>query len=100
MTQAGFVRISCNSSYSPVRMPPADATSLLDRILALRGHQFWQDDLSVGQALGGRPITGHRQITDAYLIALAEANGGKFATLDRAALSLGAPEIVELVRST
>ncbi|MBZ5605168.1 MAG: type II toxin-antitoxin system VapC family toxin, partial [Acidobacteriia bacterium] len=39
MTQAGFVRISCNSSYSPVRMPPADATSLLDRILALRGHQ-------------------------------------------------------------
>ena len=29
------------------------------------------------------PLHGHRQVTDAYLLALATANGGRFATLDQ-----------------
>lgn len=98
MTQAGFIRISCNAGYSPVGMKPMEATAMLDRILALDGHRFWPDHLPLAHALRGRNIVGHRQITDAYLIALAEANGGKFATLDRATLSIGAPQIVELVQ--
>jgi predicted nucleic acid-binding protein len=28
-------------------------------------------------------LHGHRQITDAYLLALATSNGGRFATLDQ-----------------
>jgi hypothetical protein len=95
MTQAGFVRISCNASYSEVPVTPVQALTILNRITELKNHLFWPDQLPLAEAIGRRPVTGHRQITDAYLIALAEKNGGILATLDRAALSIGGP--VELV---
>ena len=50
----------------------------------LRDHpraQFWPDDLSYTQVPIG-DIRGHRQVTDAYLVALAVARGGVLATLD------------------
>ena len=64
-------------------------------------HEFWPDNLPLAEALDlGGPVTGHQQITDAYLVALAIANGGRLATFDRGALSLtGAKGIVELITS-
>jgi predicted nucleic acid-binding protein len=47
-------------------------------------HQFWPDSV----ALAGHPgiawdhLSGHRQLTDAYLLALAVNNGGRFVTID------------------
>lgn len=67
---------------------------MLSQIIGAPEHVFWPDDLML-EAILIRPVTGHAQITDAYLIALAEKNGGILATLDRAALSIGGP--VELV---
>ena len=48
-------------------------------------HQFWADDVPVADALAalGITITGHQQITDAYLLALAVNHKGKLATLDK-----------------
>ena len=34
------------------------------------------------------PLVGHRQITDAYLVALATSRGGVLATLDRGVLAV------------
>jgi predicted nucleic acid-binding protein len=63
--------------------------ALLDRITALPQHAFWPDDVALGKALQGeRLLTGHRQISDAYLVALATAHRGILATFDRAVLSL------------
>jgi toxin-antitoxin system PIN domain toxin len=100
LTQAAFVRLSSNPSVLKNAVTPADALTLLERITELPGHQFWPDDLPVADAIGGdRMITGHRQITDAYLIGLAAAHGGKFATLDRAALAFNnSLRIVELLQ--
>lgn len=63
---------------------------MLQRLTALPGHRFWKDDVSVTKASPFRSLSlvGHRQVTDAYLLALARANEGKLATLDRGIPSL------------
>lgn len=80
-------------------MTVTEAQESLDSLLIQPEHEFWPDSLQLAEALDlGGPVTGHQQITDAYLVALAIANGGRLATFDRGALSLtGAKGIVELI---
>jgi toxin-antitoxin system PIN domain toxin len=59
------------------------ARQLLEAIVQMQGHEFWPDDLEYSD-LPWRQIFGHRQVTDAYLVALAERHGGRLATLDQA----------------
>ena len=102
LTQTGFVRISSNPAFGSAAVTPSEALALLEQVTRLPGHDFWPDDLSLQHALSGRPaLTGHRQVTDAYLLALASRHGGVLATLDRALVSLarGAPGTVEIVES-
>lgn len=100
LTQAGFVRISCNPKFSPDAVAPSDALQLLEAITSLPEHDFWADDLSLEEALGKiQPLlAGHRQVTDAYLAGLAAVHGGILATLDRGATALS--RAVELVRAS
>lgn len=89
LTQTAFVRISSNPHFTPDAVSPAQALALLEHIACLPDHAFWPDDLPLNDAIRkDQPIVGHRQITDAYLVALATAHGGILATLDRAVLSL------------
>jgi predicted nucleic acid-binding protein len=47
-------------------------------------HVFWPDDFSLSdRRFPPGLLMGHRQVTDAYLIALAIRRGGRLATLDR-----------------
>ena len=48
-------------------------------------HTFWPDDVSlVASGLINWPgLLGHRQVTDAYLLALAVRNKGRLVTFDR-----------------
>ena len=57
------------------------ATRLLRDVHALRSCEFWPDDLSYADA-DLRLVRGHRQVTDAYLVSLAQHRGGMLATLD------------------
>jgi toxin-antitoxin system PIN domain toxin len=90
LTQTAFVRILSNPSFSPHALVPSDAVTLLRAYLGHPTHKFWADDLSLVQAL--EPLTsrlsGHQQVTDAYLLGLAIHKKGKFATMDRAISSL------------
>jgi len=99
LTQTGFVRISSNPRFLSDAVGPLQALELLDRITNMREHSFWPDDLTLRDAIGAdRILVGHRQITDAYLIALAEQHGGVVATLDRTMLSTAPREgTVELL---
>lgn len=99
LTETGFVRISSNPGFTPEAVSPWEALALLDRITSLPEHGFWPDDLPLGRAIaGGEPLLGHRQITDAYLVALAKRHRGVLATLDRSVLALPeASEAVELL---
>ena len=99
ITQTGFVRISSNPAFSSEAATPGEALALLDHVQRLPGHDFWPDDLSAGDAFAGKSLIGHRQVTDAYLLALAIAHGGVLATLDRAVAVLGRrnPGAVEII---
>ena len=101
LTQTGFVRISSNPSFTAEAVSPGDALSLLRRLCSMPGHQFWPDDLSLVEAVPAvARLAGHRQVTDAYLLALAASHEGVLATLDRAisALVVGKGDgIVELI---
>ena len=84
LTEAGFVRVSCNPSAVRYAVTPADAIALLGELRRLGAHSFWSLDRSLTdlpQAIAAR-IQGYRQITDAVLVAAALRYGGRLATLD------------------
>ena len=72
----------------------------MNEIVSLPSHGSWPDTLSLENVIAARlPIVGHKQVVDAYLIALARSRGGIVAKLDRAMLSMGADEgLLQLVR--
>jgi uncharacterized protein len=99
ITEAALVRVLSNPAFSQRALTPAGALVVLQRNVELHGHQFWSDSIGVTQALGRMPtaLTGHRQITDAYLVALAMHNKGKLATLDRGIQRWAPAGSVELI---
>ena len=56
-------------------------TQALKAVSELAGHEFWPDDLTYAD-LDLLPLQGYKQVTDAYLVALARQHGGAVATLD------------------
>lgn len=92
MTQCAFVRVSSNPRFSPATESPVRAAALLERVIELPYHEFWADDLPFSaDDVPKAAITGHRQISDAYLLGLAAHHGGKLVTLDRGISVLAAP---------
>lgn len=83
LTQNGCVRILSLSAYRNAQNPAAVAERL-GQATADTSHEFWPDSVSVLES--GRVHWDHvlasRQITDAYLLALAVARGGRLVTLD------------------
>ena len=70
----------------------ADAASgarVLAGFAAHPRHRFWSDSLGY-TALSWSGVMGHRQVTDAYLAALARHHGGKLATFDQSLAALHA----------
>ena len=84
ITENGFVRIISRSRY-PNPITPAEAIGLLAGAAEQPHHEFWDCDLSLlDPAIVDRSrLLGPRQVTDAYLLALAVAHGGRFVTFDQ-----------------
>ena len=84
ITQTAFVRISSNPKFIDGAVSPQEAISLLTKATASKHHEFWVDDIEVGEgnALPLTHLIGHRQVTDLYLIGLAMEHKAKLATLD------------------
>jgi hypothetical protein len=84
ITQNGCIRIMSQSGY-PNSVPAAAVASRLAEAAALPFHAFWVDDVSLltpGQ-LDWMNILGSRQVTDAYLLALAVRHEGCLVTFDK-----------------
>ncbi|MFY9680832.1 MAG: TA system VapC family ribonuclease toxin [Candidatus Sulfotelmatobacter sp.] len=99
LVQAGFVRILSNPAFSSHSVAIPEAVEALRVSLGDDAHQFWPDSISFPDAVGllrGR-ISGHQQVTDAYLVALAIRHRGKLATLDRGIVQLSPAGSVELI---
>ena len=84
LTENGFVRILSQPRY-PSPVSPAEAVALLGQACAGHHHAFWSCDVSLLDAhvLDRDRLHGARQVTDAYLLALAVAHDGRFVTFDR-----------------
>ena len=102
LTQLGFVRIVSNPAFSRDALSPTEAVALLRENLAHPAHEFWTESLQIPAAVTGTEsrLQGYRQITDAYLLALAYRRKAVLATFDRGLRTLagdvfkGAVEIV------
>lgn len=85
ITENGFVRVVSQPRY-PSPVPVAVAAERLQRATAGGHHLFWPCDVTLldAQRIDRRLLHGPRQVTDAYLLALAVARGGRFVTFDSA----------------
>lgn len=89
LTQNGCLRILSNRAYSSRAaaqpQPLAAVAARLSEATRTAHHEFWPDDLSVLEPahFASDRWLHSRQITDAYLLALAVHRDGVFVTLDR-----------------
>jgi len=84
ITQNGFVRVISQPRY-PSPVSPCRAIDTLARAASTEHHEFWSCEVSLLDPVVLEPLRllGPRQVTDAYLLALAVAHGGRFATFDQ-----------------
>ncbi|MGN6593325.1 MAG: TA system VapC family ribonuclease toxin [Terriglobales bacterium] len=85
ITQAGLVRLLANPAVTGDSAGMEAAQLMLRTAVEQPEHRFIADDLAMATALEAVPVVlyGHRQVTDAYLLALAMAHELRLATLDR-----------------
>ena len=83
LIENAFLRILGNPKHPGGPGSTQEARRILASILAAPGHRFWPDDLSLTQSMLIPVLPSSPQLTDCYLLALATANGGMFATFDR-----------------
>ena len=85
VTENGFVRVLSNPAYPTVAATPVEVVDRLSTLCGQAGHVFWSDDVSILTELDeetrGR-TSGHHQVTDLYLAALALRHEGMLATFD------------------
>ncbi len=75
--------------------PPDASIATLDAVRRLDLHTFWPDDVPFDESvLDG--VVGHRQVTDAYLVALARRHGSVVVTLDRGLAMLHPDHVVPI----
>jgi len=91
-----------NPTFSRDALSPAEALALLGENLAHPAHEFWADSLQLPLAVKSMEprLQGYKQLTDAYLLALAHRRKGVLATFDRGLRMLAGEELsgsVELV---
>jgi toxin-antitoxin system PIN domain toxin len=81
LTELAFVRLSSNPSFTSAAVAPAAAAALLQKLASHDRHQFWADLPPVGVEMFARAV-GHQQVTDCYLVRLAEHHAGRIVTFD------------------
>lgn len=84
ITQNGFVRIVSQPRY-PSPVTPAAAADLLEDACRTPHHEFWPCDISLldPKVVDRSRLHGPRQVTDAYLLAVAVRQDGRFVTFDQ-----------------
>lgn len=85
LTEIGFVRITTNLSFYPGPRTHEDATAILTELSNRPGYRYWPLTESWADLTGpfAARISGHQQVTDAYLLGLAIRQDGVLVTFDR-----------------
>ena len=98
VTQTGFVRVSSNPAVLSDPISVREAVAVLAAAVAHPAHVFFDDVAGFvdNPLVPHDRLVGHRQVTDAHLIAIARHHGATLATLDAGMVSL-APDVVQLI---
>ena len=93
--QSGFVRVSSDRRIIPEAKSPAESILLLRRMTEVGSHFFWSDDTSLldSEFISAQRIIGHRQVTDAHLVALTLRRQGRLATFDKGVAQVVPPTV-------
>ncbi|WP_020179377.1 TA system VapC family ribonuclease toxin [Methylopila sp. M107] len=85
IAENAVLRIVGNPRYPNSPGSPAAVAAALGDLLAISGHAFWPDDVSLLDAslVDVNRLLTPAQTTDSYLLALAVKHGGRLATFDR-----------------
>jgi toxin-antitoxin system PIN domain toxin len=85
ITENGVLRIVGHPRYPNSPGTPAAVVRSITGLRSLPGHQFWPDTVSLFETKKVDPgrLLDSAQITDTYLLALAQSHKGKLATFDR-----------------
>jgi toxin-antitoxin system PIN domain toxin len=85
LTEAGYVRVVTNPASGPIIRTFLQAAAILKDLARRPGYRYWP--ISGSWAALTAPfaarITGHQQVTDAYLLGLAIKEDGVLVTFDR-----------------
>ncbi len=94
LTEIGFVRITTNPSFYPGPRTHEEANSILAELANRPGYCYWPlvEGWATLTAKFTERITGHQQVTDAYLLGLAIKENGVLVTFDRGLKYLAGPE--------
>lgn len=100
ITQLGFMRISSTPGLLQPACTPAGAREVLSALLTHPQHRFLSDPPAAPVTLSAEigVLKGYRQITDAYLIALARHHRTGLLSFDRGMYQL-ATDVVELLHT-
>jgi toxin-antitoxin system PIN domain toxin len=102
LTEASLLRLLMNPAINEDPIDAETAIELLVRLHRHARHRFLNElpspcDPATAEFMSR--IRGYRQVTDAYLVAIARANDGKLATLDRKLAELYGSEELEIIEA-
>jgi uncharacterized protein len=85
ITENGLLRIVGHPKYPNTPGAPGAVVQSLTGLRSMPGHRFWPDNISIADDahIDATRLSSHAQVTDSYLLALARANGGRLASMDR-----------------
>jgi toxin-antitoxin system PIN domain toxin len=85
LTEAGFIRVTTNPVFNPGPRTMGQAIAVLEMLKANPRYWYWgiEDSWVDLAAPFAARISGHQQVTDAYLLGLAIKEDGVLVTFDR-----------------
>lgn len=83
ITENGLVRILSREGYPGGGNSVEEVREMLTTLCASPGFVFWSDDISIRNPKLFASLSGSKNITDSYLLALAAQRGGRLVTFDR-----------------
>ena len=96
LTEAGFIRITTNPAMQAGAITLQRAIAILEALRAHPGYHYWPiTDAESWVAVTARfatRISGHQQITDAYLLGLAIKQDGVLVTFNRGLKYMAGPQ--------
>lgn len=82
ITELGFIRVSSHKAFTEHAKTPAEAALLIAALTGFGRHRYLDELPSPASAADWGLVAGPKQVTDAYLVAIARHHGTRLATFD------------------